>query len=182
MQFKEITDAFLWEKFISDNSPQSFFQSWLWGEITRKIQLTAGNERYMWRFGLYQNNTLEGIFQAVKVMARRGTFLHIRHGPIMKNWNKSQLQYFVVFIRQFAKTQRADFVRLSPLIDNTQKNKILIHELGFIASPIHQMDGEYCWLISLLPSEDEILGQMRKTTRYLIRQAGKLGVNIVRST
>ncbi len=182
MQVKEITDAILWEKFISDNSPQSFFQSWLWGEITRKIQRIYGDESYMWRFGLYQNNILEGIFQVVKVTARRGTFLHIRHGPIMKNWNKSQLQYFVVFIRQFAKTQKADFVRLSPLIDNTQNNKIIIHELGFIDSPIHQMDGEYCWLINLLPNEDEILGQMRKTTRYLIRQAGKMGVDIIRST
>lgn len=182
MQVKEITDVDLWEKLISDYSPQSFFQSWLWGEITRKTQLTSGEENNVWRFGLYQNNKLEGIFQGVKVIARRGTFLHLRHGPILKNWDKSLLQYFVFFIRQFAKTQKADFVRLSPLIDNTQDNKILIHRSGFINSPIHQMDGEYCWLINLLPNEDEIFSQMRKTTRYLIRQAGKMGVEIVRST
>ena len=173
MQIKDITDAHLWEKFISDNSPQSFFQSWVWGEITRNN---------IWRFGLYQHNQLEGIFQVMKVPARRGTFLHIRHGPVMKNWDKSQLQYFVVFIRQFARTQKADFIRFSPLIENTQYNKILMRQLGFIDSPIHQMDGEYCWLINLLPNEDEILGQMRKTTRYLIRQAEKMGVYIVRST
>lgn len=173
MQVKEITDAHLWEKFISENSPQSFFQSWVWGEITRNN---------IWRFGLYNDDKLEGIFQTVKVMARRGTFLQIRHGPVMKSWNKSQLQYFVFFISKFARTQKADFIRCSPLIENTKDNKKLIHQSGFIDSPIHQMDGEYCWLISLSPSEDDILGKMRKTTRYLIRQAGKMGVDIVRST
>jgi lipid II:glycine glycyltransferase (peptidoglycan interpeptide bridge formation enzyme) len=38
------------------------------------------------------------------------------------------------------------------------------------------MDGELCWVLSLDINEDQILGSMRKTTRYEIRRAEKLGV------
>ena len=38
------------------------------------------------------------------------------------------------------------------------------------------MDAEYCWVLDIDKSEDELLAAMRKTTRYEIRHAQKLGI------
>ena len=43
------------------------------------------------------------------------------------------------------------------------------------------MDGEVCWILDLDKEETILLSDMRKTTRYLIKQAQKLGVEIVKS-
>src|SRR3989344_5682679 len=99
MKIKEVTDKKIWEKFISDYSPVSLFQSWNWGEAIRKLQIIPlqrdpanGGTNYklqiLWRLGVYDDNNLVGIAQVVKVIAKRGTFLHIRHGPILREWKK----------------------------------------------------------------------------------------------
>lgn len=87
----------VWERFIAKHAPQSFFQAWNWGEIER------GDGKKVWRIGLVNgkrqtvnskwqtvngkqptaNTKYNGISQIVKVRARRGTFLHVRHGPIL---------------------------------------------------------------------------------------------------
>ena len=53
--------------------------------------------------------------------------------------------------------------------------------LGLRPAPIHAMDAEYTWVLRLDDSEEVLLANMRKTTRYLVRQAEKLGVKVVAS-
>ena len=77
MQIREINNKNLWENFISAQSPQSLFQSWNWGETVKKTQ--DKKVRFLNRFGLFdKNDILLGIFQVVKIKARRGIFLHLR--------------------------------------------------------------------------------------------------------
>ncbi len=171
MEIKEITDKNIWEKFICENSPQSLFQSWNWGEVIQNL----------WRLGVFENGLLVGIAQVHKVIAKRGNFLHLRHGPIFSHWKKGYLDYFIDYLKNLNKAEKTLFMRISPLIENNGENKKLFKGYGFIDSPIHAMDGEYCWILDLGISEEEILSGMRKTTRYLIRQAQKLGVEIVKS-
>lgn len=173
MKIKEITGKKLWEKFINEYSPQSFFQSWNWGE-------TVGIQN-LWRLGLYDKDELIGIAQLQKVTARRGTFLHIRHGPIFKSWNKKYVSFLLDYLRDLNKAHGASFIRVSPLIKNSPENKYLFKSLGFIDSPIHAQDAELCWVLDLDKDEQTLFSEMRKTTRYLIRQAQKLGVEIVKS-
>ncbi len=170
MEIKEITDKNLWEKFISEYSPQSFFQSWNWGKTVRVENL--------WRLGLYKQDELIGIAQVQKVTAKRGTFLHIRHGPVFKVWNKKYLNDLLIYLRKLSQEQKASFIRISPLIENSQINKSLFKNSGFRDAPIHRMDGEYVWVLDLDKDESSIFSGMRKTTRYLIRTAQKIGVEI----
>ncbi len=76
MNITEVKDKNIWEKFIKEYSPAAFFQSWNWGEVQRNIQ------NKLWRLGIYDENQLVGIAQVNKVSAKKGNFLHVRHGPI----------------------------------------------------------------------------------------------------
>lgn len=174
MEIKEITDKNIWEAFVRKNSPQSFFQSWNWGEVINK-------DHSLSRVGLFDENKLVGIAQVNKVSAKKGNFLHIRHGPIFNYWQKKYMNCLIEYLKNLNKSEKTVFLRISPLLQNTIENKSFFKSYGFIDSPIHAMDGEYCWILDLKKTEEELLTGMRKTTRYLIRQAQKLGIEIVKS-
>ena len=181
MQIKVIKNKTEWEEFIQANSAVSFFQSWNWGEIIRKSN--NGKLKFLDRLGLYDNkNRLLAVFGPLKIMALRGTFIHVRHGPVFKEIKYDTVRYLKEYFIFYAKKNHAQFVRISPLIVPSPDNIKMFASLGFINAPIHRMDGEYCWILDLDKTADQLLAGMRKTTRYLIRQAQKLNVEIKKST
>lgn len=183
MEIIEITDKIIWEKFIEDTAPQSLFQSWNWGEVQKNIKYQISIiKNKIWRLGIFDRNKLVGIAQAQKVIAKRGNFLHLRHGPIFSSWKKSYLEFLINYLKDLNQAEKTLFLRISPLIENNRENNNVLKEYGFIDSPIHSMDGEYCWVLDIDKSEEEILSNMRKTTRYLIKQAERLGVEIKKTT
>lgn len=137
--------ATTWNNYIAAHAPYALFQSWEWGEVEKKL----GHK--VWRL-----SWVDGIAQVVKVEARRGTFLHIRHGPIGK--------IHVDDLVALAKREKAWFNRISPQVTQLDIK-------GFVPAPIHAMDGEFCWVLDLDKTEDELLRGMRKTTRYEIKHA-----------
>lgn len=142
-----------WEQFLLANSPNALFQSWEWGEVEKK------RGAKVWRLGWFEGNKLVGIAQIIKISAKRGTFLHIRHGPIGKINFKD--------VRELAKKEGAWFIRVSPQIHDDAPYK----KLGFVSASVHEVDGERCWVLELTKSEEELLMGMRKTTRYEIKHA-----------
>ena len=78
---KEFDQKLDWENFILKYSPQSYFQSWNWGEVNKRKGL------HLKRVGLFKKKECIGIAQIATVSAKRGTFLHVRNGPILKNWD-----------------------------------------------------------------------------------------------
>ena len=176
MEVRELKDKKVWESFIIKYSPVALFQSWNWGEVIRKMG------QNFWRIGVYDNDgKLVAIAQVIKVKARRGTFLHVRHGPVLSAVNEKYFKFFIDFLKSLGKKEKAGFIRISPLLDNSDENQQFFRNFGFRNAPIQAMDGEYCWVLDIDKSENELLSGMRKTTRYLIRQAEKLGVEIVKS-
>uniref|UniRef100_A0A7C4M2K6 Peptidoglycan bridge formation glycyltransferase FemA/FemB family protein n=1 Tax=candidate division CPR3 bacterium TaxID=2268181 RepID=A0A7C4M2K6_UNCC3 len=174
MEIKEIENKNIWENFINRYCPEALFQSWLWGEVVKRNQ-------HLWRWGIFDKKELIGIAQVNKVKAKRGTFLHIRHGPIFSSLNVSNYEFFLSFLKNIAKKEKASFLRISPLLLDNEENRNFFKKIGFRNSPIHAMDGEYCWVLDINKSENELLAGMRKTTRYLIKKAEKLGVEIIKS-
>lgn len=146
-----------WNAYIGNHAPQALFQSWEWGEVEKKL----GHK--VWRL-----EWPGAIAQVVKVEAKRGTFLHVRHGPIVtRNWSR-----VIEDLHSLALDENAWFVRISPRVQK-------FSELGFVPAPIHAMDAEVCWVLDLDKSENELLANMRKTTRYEIRHA--TGVTVTKS-
>ena len=60
-----------------------------------------------------------------------------------------------------------------PLWEKNQENQEIFKELGFRNSPMHANAYEATVKLDIKLSEDELLKNMRKTTRYLIKQAQK---------
>jgi len=175
VEIKIIEDKTVWENFLLSQPWQPFFQSWNWGEVQKK----SGNT--IFRFGLYDGNGLVGICLAVLIQARRGRYLHLRHGPLLTNFTK-QFDSFLENVTVKARELGVDFIRISPLLETETTDMSLFRRKGFRDAPLHNMDAENAWVLDLDKSEEEFLAGMRKTTRYLVRKAEKLPITITAST
>jgi peptidoglycan pentaglycine glycine transferase (the first glycine) len=167
---QEVTDKKIWEDFFEKCKGKTFLQSWNWGEF-QKLQ---GNK--IWRLGIFDNEgSNEGsptsFILAVKVQAKRGTFLLVQHLPAeaLAKAGGSLLNK----LKEIAKEERCDFIRIAPLLERTSENNKIFHDLGFREAPMHANAYEATWKLDITASEEELLANMRKTTRYLIRQAQK---------
>jgi len=160
--------------------------SWNWGEFNRAM----GNK--IWRLGVYeqiangesQMANLVGAALIVKIQAKRGTFLFCPHGPVIK-YQISNIKYQISkalldYLKNIAKDERADFIRVAPIWLESEENISIFKKLGFRKAPIH-IHPEITWELNIELSEDELLKNMRKTTRYLIKKAQKDGVKIVQN-
>jgi len=172
----EIKDKQTWDAFVTSQQNHTFLHSWSWGEFNA---LTGDK---IWRLGIFDNQTLVAAALVIKVHARRGNFLFVPHGPIydLRFTIYDLRKILEVFIQKFlaiAKQERVSFIRISPLLENTDENKNIFKNLGFRPAPIH-MHAETTWTLNLEASEEDLLMKMRKTTRNLIRRAIKEGVEI----
>jgi len=167
---KEITSQITWDAFVLKCAPHALFQSWNWGEVEKKLN------HKVWRYGWYDGETLVAAAQVQKVSARRGTFLHVRHGPILKDQKIAVWKMVLEDLKKLAGEQHVWFIRISAQLPPDREK--IFRTLGFVSAPIHAMDAELCWILDLDRSEDELLQNMRKTTRYEIRRAEKLGVTV----
>ncbi|KKU83034.1 MAG: Aminoacyltransferase FemX [Microgenomates group bacterium GW2011_GWA2_47_8] len=175
LRIDAILDRPVWEYFWEAHGPQAFFQSWLWGEVMKRqsVPLT--------RFGLYDAAHLVGIFQVATIRARRGTHLHVRHGPIVVGSELALWKHAVAFLKGQAKNDGASFVRISPQLEDSHTSRALLRAFGMIPAAVHEVDAERCWVLDITPSEDVLMAGMRKTTRYEIKRAIKEGIVIDKS-
>jgi len=164
MEVKEIKDKKIWEDFLLECQEKTFLQSWNWGEFQKKM----GNK--IWRLGVFENDTLIELVLAVKIVAKRGKFLLVQHWLGMSEILLNKL-------KEIAKKERCSFIRVASLLERNEENKKLFRNLGFREAPMHASAYEATWKLDIRPPEEELLKNMRKTTRYLIRQAQK-DVNI----
>ncbi len=177
MEVKEIGNKEEWENFLFLCQEKTFCHSWSWGEFN----LLLGNK--VWRFGVF-NSGLLAVFQVIGTKARRGSFLFVPHGPVFLKEEKKKdvLEKIVFHLKQLGKKEGVWFLRIAPLLLRTEENNQLFEYFRFVNAPMH-MHPETTWELDLTLSEEELLKNMRKTTRYLIRQAEKEGgVHVVKST
>lgn len=165
-----------WEMFVLTYGPHALFQSWSWYEtlLFRKENVKP--------YGVYLVNELVAVFLSHIVSARRGSFVHIRHGPILSpRAPLSVWQEIAEFTKEAARKNNCWFVRMSPQLPIGNRSDTIRKSLHGRNASIHRMDGEYVWVLDLNFSEEELLSNMRKATRYEIRRAQKEGVEVVAS-
>jgi len=170
-----------WDVFIDSHCEYTFLQSWSWGEF----QKVTGNT--IKRLGVYEKNgILVSVALLVIIRARRGNFIFCPHGPILKSPISEDKQAVISallleFIR-IGKQQDLDFVRVSPLLENSHENRDIFVKQGFKDAPIHMMHPELGWIVNVNREDEELLAQMRKTTRHAVRKAIKDGVKVRKGT
>jgi lipid II:glycine glycyltransferase (peptidoglycan interpeptide bridge formation enzyme) len=82
------------------------------------------------------------------------------------------LEGLLDYLKNLAKEEKASFIRICPIWERNEENISIFRNLGFRNAPIHEHP-EVSWVLPLDKSKEELLMDMRKTTRYLIRQAQK---------
>ncbi len=179
MGVRSITDQSTWQEFFNANGSPSFLQSWEWGEMQRALNYDV------LRLGVYEEGKLQALSQTITISAKRGKFLFIPHGPIATNYQphhfKKILKTLLSYLEELAKRESFAFIRMAPVLTANQENEKIFSSLGFKPAPLY-MHAERMWVLPLTGEEEDLLGQMRKTTRYLIKKAPRDGVVIEKRT
>ena len=172
---KEITSEKEWEKIISNFPESNFLQSFYWGEFQEKIG------KKVFRFSNSdQNNPIA--FQMVKETAKRGNYLSIAGGPLL-NWEKiknDKLKNIIEFIKKIAKENNCHFIRFRPQALDSSEIRQKLKLQNIISSPMH-LTADLTLQLDLTKAEDLLLKEMRKNTRYEIKQAEKKEISIKQS-
>jgi len=173
---ENIVDKKVWEDFVSAQRPHSFLQSWNWGETNQE----TGSK--IFRIGIRGDEKLLGVALMIKIPARRGSFLLVPHGPIFAKGDSERALTRTLLARAaaIATVEGCAFLRVCPLAPNDVRIRGIYRSMGFRRAPIH-MHPELAWMLDITKPEEQLLKEMRKTTRYLIKKTANEGVEIVQS-
>lgn len=156
-----------WESF---SGPKTFLQSRNFALFREKL----GEQTF--RLGAFYGKKLVGALQCQKIIARRGTFLHVAHGPlILPPHIEETLPKFLKELKFLGKKEHCDFLRISPLLPELIED--FFAKEHFIPAPLH-INPDRTWVLDIKQDEDEILKNMRKSTRYEIRRSEKEGIKL----
>lgn len=164
IEIKEINDLETWENFLSQNSDASFLQSWYWGEFHQLL-----NNKIK-RIGFYKKSKLVGIMLSIEEKAKRAKFLTVPGGPIIEWENEDTVTAFINEIKKQAKENRCVFVRVRPQLRSDDFSKNIFKKNKFTDAPLH-LHAELTSRLNIDKPEDEILANMRRSTRYEIKKA-----------
>lgn len=107
--------------------------------------------------------------------AKRGRYLEIPCGPLIDWKNKKTAKEIFEKIAETAKKEKCVFVRIRPQLIKDAKTMQLLKDLGLKVAPMH-LAAEHTVIIDLRKTEDELLADMRRQTRYEVRRALKQGI------
>lgn len=172
---KNVEDKKTWEDFILSKNEANFLQSWGWGEFHKNLG------KQIFRTGFFKNNKLIGVMLSVIEPAKRGKYLTVPGGPIMDWGNKKIVNEFTNQIKLIARENDCVFIRVRPQIKSDDFSKNIFKNLGFITAPMH-LHAELTSQLEITKSDEELLTQMRKGTRYEIKKAIKENIKISIST
>lgn len=167
IKVEEISSKSTWEKFVLSYEGANFLQSWNWGEFHQNLG------KFVKRVGFFEKGKLIGVMLCIVERAKRATYLTVPGGPLLFN-------HFGVFkkaVFEIAKYENCSFVRVRPQLLENAKNSKLFADLDFKLAPMH-LHAEVTRQLDLTKSEQELLSQMRKTTRYEIKKAINLSIKI----
>ena len=174
MEIKEVRDERTWEQFLIRQPHTAFLQSWAWGEFQDKLGLSHH------RFGIYQNGALTGICQALVGRRKLGSFVYVPRGPIFNSSDRGQVEEVLDYLKDLAVREKVDYLRIEPPWEAGSDLEELLRGKYRRAEATSQAGG-VTLLLDLALSEEEMRMQMRKTTRYLIKGAEGLGIEIHRT-
>lgn len=174
IDIRSVDQESIWESFIATHHDANFLQSWHWGEFQKRLGKTIE------RIGLYHGSELKGVALAVVERAKRGTYLTVAGGPILDWSNHDLVQSCFRAVRERAAQNGASFVRVRPQLVENEISRSLFGQFGFHSAPMH-LTADLTSQLDLSRSEQELMDGMRKTTRYEIRKAEKMGVRITTS-
>ncbi|HSA83930.1 MAG TPA: peptidoglycan bridge formation glycyltransferase FemA/FemB family protein [Patescibacteria group bacterium] len=171
---KQIQSQQEWEKFLSKYEDANFLQSWYWGEFHKRL----GKEIFY--TGFYDEEKLIGVMLSIIESAKRGKYLTVPAGPIIDWKNKYLVSAVFEEMKKIAQESKCVFVRIRPQLIEDEFSRNIFNQQGCISAPMY-MHAELTSQLIITKSEEELIANMRKTTRYEIRKAEKIDVKVTTS-
>ncbi len=151
------------KKYESPNFPQS--------EAWAKVNATIGHKVIREKIGE------SGYMLMIIKNAKRGRFMEIPCGPVIDWHNQKEIDAAISRIKEVAKKEHCAFVRLRPQLLDTPENLKIMKSTGAKLAPWY-LAAEHTVIIDLSPSEEQLLANMRRQTRYEVRRADKLKIKV----
>ena len=171
LRFEDI-DKDSFDKYVSEKHPEAnFLQSSGWANVYE----IDGKDT--WLKAIKEGKKILGVSLIILKPARRGRYLEIPGGPLLDWKNRKLIDFFLESVKEMAKEQFCVFVRMRPNIYDTDEREDLMRDLGLVKSPMH-LHAEHTVMLDLTKSEEELLTDMRRQTRYEVRRAEKLGITV----
>ncbi len=175
-ELKEISTTQLQDFYDRFEGAKTFLQTENFGSFREQL-----GEKNI-RLGIFEGNTIVGIAQCQKISARRGTFLHVAHGPLITGDEKKGLNFFLKEIKTIGRQENCDFIRVSSLFSPPIKGEFegvlkYFKNNKYRTAPLH-INPNRTWVLDLTQSEEELLKNMRKSTRYEVRRIEKCGIKV----
>lgn len=158
-----------WKEIMKKHPEANFLQSPSYGKMNEIL----GNKTISLDFGK------DGYGLAIVRDAKRGRYLEIPCGPLIDWEDKKIIKEAFEKITEVAKENNCVFVRIRPQLISNPENLKLLEDFGLKKSPMH-LAAEHTVMIDLDKPEEELLAKMRRQTRYEVRRAEKLGIEVTR--
>ena len=164
----EVLDAYV----AKEHPEANFLQSSSWGKVYE------ADDKKVFYYGLYDDKKLIGSSVIILKPAKRGRYLEIPGGPIL-DWDGGikNIRFFLSEVAKLAAENNCVFVRMRPNIPDTEQHRKLALKLGLVQSPMH-LHAEHTVMLDLTKSEEELMTDMRRQTRYEVRRSAKLGIKV----
>ena len=189
----EESDKQIWNDFVNESPWSTILQFWQWGDTKE----TEGWTPY--RIAVFDDQKIiVGAQILVKPAPVLGNYLYVPHGPVFqtledfsRGWDKLHFH-----LLNFAKAHNCFVIELEPMLgvhaDENELSAGLVHytntdvldhilNKGYMKTN-RNMQPKYKLLYDLTKSEEELLGLMKKNTRYNVKYAMKKGVQIEESS
>jgi peptidoglycan pentaglycine glycine transferase (the first glycine) len=164
-----------YRKFLLEQDFQLYVQTPEYGIFSQNL----GYEYFI--LGVYKEEKLVAATLVLDIKARRGRFYFLPYGPILDYSNSACFNALIKSLKNYAKRNKVDFIRISPFSNDNQVSHKLLKDKGFKRSPMHML-AETTWLLDLTPDKETLLKNMKQNHRNLIRRQEKLGIRIEKST
>lgn len=164
-----------WSVALKEYPEANFLQSPEWGKVNDLIGHKVIVEHNLADEDGTNSEAPHFWCQMIVKNAKRGRYLEIPGGPLLDWGNEEAKQFVFQKIRAVAEREKCVFVRIRPQLRVSESRKLSGLELK--KAPMH-LHAEHTIMLDLTKSEELLLSEMRRQTRYEVRRADKLGMNV----
>ncbi|NCP67050.1 peptidoglycan bridge formation glycyltransferase FemA/FemB family protein [bacterium] len=122
--------------------------------------------------GYFKENQLVAVCLIQCLSTKLKHWFHVPHGPLVLPEHHDKFwPWWLQHFQNLGQTHKQDLVRVSPLVETTQK--INFESFNFKPAAVHLVNPETTWVLDITKSEEDLLAEMKKSTRYEVRKGIK---------
>lgn len=159
-----------WNDLLAKHPDANFLQSPMWADM----HVNVGDDFVMKVVGK------DGVALMIVRDAKRGRYLEVPCGPLINWHDKKAVKEAKDTMIEVAKDNKCIFVRFRPQLLDTPENRKILSDMDAEIAPMH-LAAEHTVMIDLTKTEDELMADMRRQTRYEVRKSDRQGIIVEHS-